>query len=169
MFRRMKREMCVVSSSLPLLILSAFLCALFGTILWVSGGSTNYLLRNGILGAYSITVGAVFSVWLITYGLVGISLGMIWLACKCRLILLKACLTAFALCMLLYLLMESWYAVFFCTRLVLFSAIILFLSILICAVVIIITRKSFRLLTFTLIIIELVQIYFLCFTFRELC
>jgi len=104
-------------------------------------------------------------VWLITYGLAGLSLGLIWLICKSRLIPPSACLTAFALCMLVYLLTQTWYAVFFCTRLTVFAGVLLFLSTVICGLVIFITRRSFLLLTLILVIVEAVQIYFLYFTF----
>lgn len=155
----------MIGTSIPLLISSAFICALFGTILWVCGGSTCFFLKSGIGVGSSVTIGWVFSVWLITYGLVGLSLGLIWLICKARLIPPNACLAAFAMCMLVYLLMQTWYAVFFCTRLTVFAGVLLFLSTVICAWIIFITRRSFILLTLILVIVDTVQIYFLYFTF----
>ena len=164
MLKRIKREMRILTCNLPLVILAAFLCAFFGTVLWVAGGSSWYYLKMGISSPGSLHVGTLYAVWLLTYGLVGVALSLVWLSCKARLMHVKTCLAAFALLMLSYLLMQTWYAVFFCTRLLVFAGILLLLSTVACGVALVITKRTFFILTFALVIIEAVQIYFLHFS-----
>lgn len=165
LFRRIKREFSLITCNLPLVIFAAFLCAFGGIVLWVSGGSTWFVIRGGANLVADISLTAVFCIWLIVYGLVGVVLAMIWLLCRARIMPQKASLCAFGIIMAAYLLMQNWYAVFFCTRLIIFSGILLSLSVIACGIVIVITRKSVTLLSLIILIIEMIQIYFLRFCF----
>lgn len=157
--------MRIVTGNLSVILLAAFLCAIGGVMLWISGGSTWYILRGANDPWITLSLSGVFIVWLLTYGLVGVLLALVWLAGRSRICTVSVSLRAFALIIASYLLMLLWYAIFFCTRLVIFSVILLLLSIIILAFVLLLTRRFLRIISALTVIIELVQIYFIWFSF----
>ena len=141
MFRRLKRELCFVGENIPVLGLGAFICCIGGVFLWV---------------------GVIFTVWLLTYGMTGFVLAMSCLSeklCSQKCGMKASVLGGFA-----YLLMLMWYAVSFCTRLAFFGIILLILSILLLGITFVALRKTFFITLVLIILIEVVQIYFLCFS-----
>ena len=166
LFRRIKCELRVVGENIPLLLFSAFLCCIGGILMWVSGGSTWYAIRSAFDPWMTLSLSGIFIVWLLCYGLVGILLGLIWISCKARACNSGLCLKSFALVMAVYLLMLSWYAVFFCTRLLLFAVVLLTISIILCFIVFVTMRKTLLLISAVTVIIEIIQIYFVWFSFN---
>ena len=86
--------------------------------------------------------------------------------CVAAVLRARLCLRSFSLVMAVYLLMLSWYAVFFCTRLLLFAVVLLTISIILCFIVFVTMRKTLLLISAVTIIIEIIQIYFVWFTFN---
>jgi len=168
LFRRLKCEMKIIGENIPLVGLSAFLCCVGGILLWVSGGSSWFIMRVGVGSEPTLSLVGAFVMWLICYGLVGVLLALIGIICKSGILRDKRCVRAFALVMLSYLLMLSWYAVFFCTRLTVFPLILLACSVLLLGTVFILMRRTLYLLLAIIIIIEVFQIYFIIFSIRLL-
>lgn len=162
MFRRIKRELQTLGERLPIIVLNAFLFSFGGVLLWISGGSTWYAIRNSGDPWMSLSLCGVFVLWLITYGLVGIAVTMLWLAERRRIV--RRSVNAFGLMSISYILMLSWYAVYFCTRLTLFSVILLLIALALCIVSHVSMRKSGVLISLILFIIEAVLIYFIWFS-----
>lgn len=152
MLRRLKREVCFLIEHFRLTGLCAFMCCMGGILLWVSGGSNVYYLR----GAH-IPIGVLFLLWLLVYGLTGVLMACILLTetscCRGNRggILLGLCAAA-------YVFMLCWYAVYFCTRLVLFSGILLILSVLCLGTIFVIMRTGFLLGKVTIFLAEIGQI-----------
>ena len=163
MFGFMKREMHFLSENAAPIALSAFLFAVGGVLLWINGGSSWYIIR--MTGNTSPQMSVIFSVWLITYSLIGAAAAMIWIINRrgrdCR----KNALPLFCLAVISYLFMLTWYALFFCTRLVIFSAIILILSCISDVMLFIFMRRTMVLFSVIMVTVTAVQTYFLWFTF----
>ncbi len=166
MFRRLKHELKAVGDNIPLVGLSAFLCCIGGILLWVSGGSTWFAAKMTYKPHFTLSLAGVFIVWLLCYGLVGVLLALIWISHKARVCGSGVSLKAFSIVMAVYLLMLSWYAVFFCTRLMLFAVILLLVSIVLCGAVLIAMRRTLYLITVITLLIEMIQIYFVWFSFK---
>ena len=140
---------------------SAFLCCFGGMLLWVNGTNLWQILRSGGLPAFSLSVTGLFLLWSLVYGLDGILLALLFLQSypfRCGNLL-----TSFSICCGIYLLQLVWYAVFFCTHLVFFSFIILLISLVLTIVLFLMPRQSFLLFRFLLILILLVELYFIYF------
>jgi len=158
MLRRLKREVCFLIEHYRVTGLCAFLCCMGGVLLWVSGGSSMYYLR----GAH-IPIGMLFLLWMLIYGLTGILFSCILLTeSSCCRTAGKGGILA-GLCAAGYVFMLCWYAVYFCTRLILFSKILLILSVISIATIFVIMRKGMILAKVTVFLIEIGQI--LCFVY----
>ncbi len=142
MFRRLKREMCFLIEHFRLAGLCAFLCCMGGILLWVSGGSNAYWLRGG-----PVPIGGLFFLWLLIYGLTGLLLA-------CLLLGERRC-AALGLCTGAYVLMLCWYAVYFCTRLVMFSGLLLLLCMICYGMIFAVVRRGF-LLTKVIVLLGLI-------------
>ncbi len=161
MFRRLKRELCFVGENIPVLGLGAFICCIGGVFLWV-GGDSSWYYAKALHNEHSIPLGVIFTIWLLTYGMTGFVLAMSCLSeklCSPKCGMKASVLGGFA-----YLLMLMWYAVSFCTRLAFFGIILLILSILLLGITFVALRKTFFITLVLIILIEVVQIYFLCFS-----
>lgn len=165
MLRRLRIEMHAVSANIKLILLGAFLCAVGGVLLWINGGSTWYFLRSASQIHAGLSLSGVFVAWLITYGLTGAMLALVWSSGRYRLCGCRVSLCSFGLISAVYLLMLVWYALFFCTRLFIFSLVILSLSVVLCAMALILLRKTMVLIWMIGIMIEAIQIYFIYFSF----
>ena len=160
---QMKRELCFLGEHIPVLLLSAFLAAAGGVVLWISGGSSWYFIRTA--SGSGVGLGFIFSVWILTYALVGALMALLWLTYSGGRRDFRKTMPLFVLVTLSYLFMLVWYALFFCTRLAVFSAVILILSCIIDAVVFFFMRKSFLLFDCALAVVFAVQTYFVYFSF----
>ncbi len=103
--------------------LGAFLAAVGGVLLWVSGGSGWYVVRSA--GGELPPLMTVFVLWLLCYALYGFLMAAVVLGCveqADRAGLALGALAASYLCSLI------WYALFFCTRMVIFAGLILILA-----------------------------------------
>ena len=157
-------ELRAVTENIKLILLGAFLCAIGGVLLWINGGSTWYFLRH-THSCTTLELTGIFTAWLFIYGLVGVMLTLIWMTGQYRLCGLRSSLLSFALMSGVYLLMLVWYALFFCTRLFLFSVVILCLSVILCALSFVFLKKTMLLVWFVGVVIETLQMYFIYFSF----
>jgi hypothetical protein len=162
---RIKYEIKLIGENIPLIGLSAFLCVIGGILLWVSGGSSWFALRIGISHGFTLSLAGAFVLWTITYGLVGAVLSLITIICRAGILCDKRCIIVFGVVMISYLLMLSWYAIFFCTRLTVFPLILLLCSVLLICVELIIMWRTLRILLVINLIIEAIQVYFIIFSF----
>ena len=120
--------------------LCVFLCCMGGVLLWVSGGSNYYYIR----GPHG-SVGLLFLLWLVIYALTGLVLACILLTESNRCVshsrrIRSGILTG--LCVTSYLFMLCWYAVYFCTRLVLFSGILLTVTMILFVTIFVVMRTG---------------------------
>ena len=165
---RIKHELDFIVKNIALIALSAFLCAMGGIILWISGGSTWYLLRLGENGKNALSLALVFVIWFLVYGLCGALIALFGLfsrnSCRGGSVNSKNGFTSFCLILGAYLLMLLWYVTFFCTRLVILPAILLVISVAVLGITLFISRKTFFLISVIIILIELVHIYYIYFT-----
>jgi len=160
MFRQIKRELNYLAENIGTIGLSAFLCCFGGILLWVDGTNIWHVMRSGPhAGTASVT--GVFLLWLLTYGLCGTVLALILL--QSRTARCGCALTAFAAGCTVYLLQLVWYAVFFCTHLVIFAFFILLTAFLLTFVLFFLVRHSFLTLKALLLAITLVELYFIYF------
>ncbi len=167
MIKRIKHEIKFIGENIPVILLGTFVCCIGGILLWVSGGSGWYCVY-ALSHGHIPSLAALFLVWFAVYGLCGavMALSCLWdrtsLAQSFHELsgMKAACLGGAG-----YLMMLSWYAVFFCTRLIFFSAALLVLSFLCYGAILFILRKRFLLLTLALILIEIIQLCFICFNF----
>lgn len=162
-FKHLKREIRFLTGGLRAIILAAFLCALGGVILWINGGSAWYFIRAS--GGSTPPISLIFSVWVFAYALCGGAAAMIWLVYRRGKCSVSHALPCFGLSLVSYLFMLIWYALFFCTRLTVFAAIILILSVLIDFLLVFLMRKTLIIFSFLMIVIILVQVFFICFSF----
>ncbi|MGN1409328.1 MAG: hypothetical protein ACI4XJ_04040 [Eubacteriales bacterium] len=164
MFKRIKREIDFIGDNIPVIILGVFICCIGGIFLWVSGDSNWYYAKSMHMdGVMPLEI--VFVIWLLIYALSGFVLAMSCLAdrvcCSGRFLGLRcAFIGGFG-----YLMMLLWYVLLFCTRLAFFGIILLILSIIAFGIIFVVIRRTFLLLNLAIILIEIVQIYFLCFSF----
>lgn len=157
-----KREIKFLGEHIAVIILGAFLAAAGGVILWINGGSTWFYIRTSCSGG---TLGIIFSVWVLTYGLSGAGMAVMWLTYRCGKRDFCKTLPLFCVNVLSYLFMLVWYALFFCTRLGIFAGVMLILSCLFDAVIFISMRKSFFIFQLVTVIVFLIKLYFVIFTF----
>lgn len=122
-FWKLKCEFECLIDHAPAAAFSAFLCAMGGILLWVSGGSWSYTFFS--MDEFGLSLTASFVLWLIAYALYGLRLGMLWFCGKC---LTRRTAAACAAVLLAYLFDLVWYSLFFCTRLAVFGLIIILLS-----------------------------------------
>jgi hypothetical protein len=161
LFRKLKRELDFLAKHIRMIFFSAFICCFGGMLLWVNGTNLWQVLRSGSQPSFSLSVTGLFLLWSFIYGLTGILLSLLFLQGKIR-----CCndpLTSFAICSGIYLLHLVWYAVFFCTHLVLFACMILLVSFFLTIVLFLLNRHGFLLFRFLLILIFLVELYFIYF------
>lgn len=154
-----KRELKLIGDNIAAVILAAFLASAGGVILWINGGSTWYFVKN----SGGDRLGLVFSVWVISYALVGASLVLLWLLYSGRHCDYHKIIPLFALCALSYLFMLVWYALFFCTRLSVFAGIVLIFCCVIDVVLFLSMRKtllSFEVITVLLFAVHGFFVYF---------
>lgn len=161
LFRKLKRELFFLADHIRMIFFSAFVCCFGGMLLWVNGTNLWQILRTGNLPSFSLSVTGLFLLWSFVYGLNGIMLSLLLLQShsRCR----SNLLTSFTVCCGIYLLHLVWYAVFFCTHLIFFACVILLASFLLTIVLFLLNRHGFLLLRFLLILIFLVELYFIYF------
>ena len=126
--RKWKRELDFLGANAGVLGAAAFLAAMGGVLLWVSGGSGWYFYKTaGYAGPPSVA--SLFALSLVLCGLCGGTAGMLLLwgraACPMRSVLPSAGCTAGT-----YLFHLGWYAAALCTRLTVFGGILACLSVL---------------------------------------
>jgi hypothetical protein len=125
-----------------------------GILLWVSGGSWSWHIRYA--GGNALPIGVMFLLWLCVYGLTGVLIAFLVLSAGClcqRSTRMLPVLTAGA-----YIFMLCWYAVYFCTPLGLFSALLLLFSIVLLGIVFVLLKRSLLTAKILIIVIEAVQI-----------
>jgi len=170
LFHTIKRELNYLINNAAKIGTAAFLCCFGGILLWVDGTNLWCVMRSGRLPRGSMPVTGMFLLWLLAYGLCGMLLGLILLQSRepcfrkgrgdARLLL-----TAFAAGCTLYLLMLTWYAVFFCTHLVLFALVLLLTALLLTLTMFLLLRRGLLLFRIVLLLITLVEFYFIYFNF----
>ena len=161
LFRKLKLELNFLAEHIRMIFFSAFLCSFGGMLLWVNGTNLWQILRTGNLPPFSLSVTGLFLLWSFVYGLTGILLALLFLQSQNR--CCNNLLASLAICSGIYLLHLVWYAVFLCTHLVFFACVILLASIFLTIVLFILTRQDFLLFRFLLILIFLVELYFIYF------
>lgn len=160
MLRRLKREVCFLIMHYRITGLCAFLFCMGGILLWVSGGSNLYYLRGA-----PVPIGGLFLLWLLIYGLTGVLFACILLteSFRCRTPGRGGILTG--LCASAYVFMLCWYAVYFCTRLLLFSGILLILTVIVLGIIFVVMRTELILVKVTVFLIEIGQILCLVYCY----
>ncbi len=161
MFKRLRRESAFLLSNLSFIFLFAFLCALGGVLLWVNGGGTWFVVQSYQFHNTSTSLSGAFVLCLVIYALIGAVVSVIIKMNGCIRGAQNNTLIAVALSMAMYILSLAWYAVFFCTRLSVFSSILLLIVVLIGVALLVVVRKTLILLCVGIILIELCEIYFL--------
>ena len=161
--RKLKRELGFLLAYPAQIGLGAFLCAVGGVVLWVSGGSGWYYLKAGQLPSLT----AVFLLWTLLYALYGCLLAVILLTGK-SILNPKAALVGAAATAASYLLSLGWYAVFFCTRLQVFAAILLILAAAGLIAAAISMRRTLILTFLAFLVLIGSEFYFICLTFSAI-
>ena len=119
--RKWKRELDFVAANAGVLGIAAFLAAMGGVLLWVSGGSGWYFYKTA--GREAPSVAALFTLSLAVCGLCGLSGALIFVwgraACPMKSVWPPACMIAGV-----YLAHLGWYAAALCTRMTLFGGIL---------------------------------------------
>lgn len=162
MFRRIKWELGRLTNHIAVIGLGAFLCVMGGILLWVNGGSGWFVLQSfGGRGPHSLTI--VFLIWLFAYALCGIRLAVRWAADGCTERERRRAFIGFLLTALAYLLDLVWYALFFCTRLTLFSLIVLLIAVLVNLAAAACSRREMFLPVLLDIAVVTVEIGFICY------
>lgn len=161
LLRQIKRELNYMAYNFRKIGLSAFVCCFMGILLWVNGTNILYVLRSKTINGFSASVTGTFLLWLLAYGLCGVALSLIFLlgqTGQC-----KTLLIAFSVCCMIYLLQLAWYAVFFCTPLLIFAFIILLSAFLLTILLFFLVRHSFVILKIIIVTVALVELYFIYF------
>ena len=148
-------------SNISIILLFSFLYALGGVLLWVNGGSTWFIVQSYQFHSNAISLSGAFVLSLVIYALIGAVVSMVFKLNKCSMSGKNSSMTALILAMSMYILSLAWYAVFFCTRLSVFSSILLAIAILVGAALFVVTLKRMILLSFGIILLEVCEIYFL--------
>ena len=163
MFRRLKREFCLIGDNLSAVIAASFFTAFGGVVLWVSGGSERYFMKQAASShGCAVPLASVFVLWLAVYALCGFVMALTWMhSCV---FMKKQGICACMLAGFGYLMTLVWYALFFCTRLTLFPALLLILSFIAFAAIFVITRRTFFVISAAIILIEFAQLYFIYFS-----
>ena len=159
---RIRRELSFIIKNIGLIGFAAFICAFFGIILWVNGNNIWYIMKTSALPDRIPDVTGIFTVWLISYGLYGIMMALVFLHVKCGII--KMSVIPFSFASAGYLFCLIWYALFFNTSLTLFASIILFFAILMTIAVFFLMRRGFIILKIVLLLIATVELYFIYFS-----
>ena len=163
MFKSLKREMQFISENIAVIALASFLCATGGVMLWINGGSSWYIIRTS--GGSSPQMSLIFAAWIIAYALIGAAAAMIWLVYHSGRCDFHKVIPWFCMAVVSYLFMLVWYAVFFCTRLVIFSAIILMISCAADILLLLFMRRKSLMFSLIMAILVVLQGYFIWFTF----
>lgn len=161
LLKQIRRELNYMAYNFGKIGLSAFICCFMGILLWVNGTNILYVLRSKTINGFSASVTGTFLLWLVAYGLCGAALSLIFLLGQTR--QCKNLLIAFSVCCMIYLLQLAWYAVFFCTSLLIFAFIILFTAFLLTILLFFLVRHSFVILKIIIVTVALVELYFIYF------
>ncbi len=163
--RRWKRELDFVAANAGVFGISAFLAAMGGVLLWVSGGSGWYFVKTA--GHAAPSVAALFALSLTVCGCCGLSAAMILMwgraACPMRSVWPSACAVAGA-----YLAHLGWYAAAMCTRMTVFGGILAVVSVLLTAAARVLLRKPPAILTAALLALLAGESYFVYATFSRI-
>ncbi len=142
--RKWKRELDFAAANAASLGIAAFLAAMGGVLLWVSGGSGWYLVKTA--GRDVPSVAALFTLSLAVCGFCGLFEALIlawgWAACPMRSVWPSACCAAGA-----YLAHLGWYAAALCTRMTLFGGILAIAAVVLTAAARLLLRRPPVLLT----------------------
>ena len=160
--RNWKREFDFLGGGLVPLGVCAFLFAVGGALLWVCGGSGWYVLKAA--GREAPSVGGLFALSLAVCGLCGLLGGLTAMA-GYRLRPAGAVLPPLGLTAASYLFHLGWYAVFCCTRLMLFGGILAALSLLAAVLSGLFSRGTLRLILLTAVLLALAEAAVLSATF----
>ncbi len=144
---------------IPVLAGSAFLCAVGGVLVWINGGSGCYLFAACRSSSQTLSLTAVFLMWLCVYALTGAVIGMIGL------LLREVGLLPFALAATSYLLGILWYALFFCTRLSFFAAVLLIGAVALNIIIMLKYGRCSRLMDIILVLITAAEVFFIIWSF----
>lgn len=163
LFRRLRYELNYLVCNIGKIGLSAFICCFGGILLWVDGTNIWHILRSGFGGTSdsSASVIAYFLLWLLTYGLCGAVLAI--LLQYGQSVGSSGPFIAFSAGCAMYLFQLVWYALFFCTSLVVFAFFILLTAFLLTCFLIFLARHGAWILKLMLILIALVELYFIYF------
>ena len=119
--RKWKRELDFIGANAGLFGIAAFLAAMGGVLLWVSGGSGWYFYKTA--GRDAPSVAALFTLSLAVCGLCGLSGALIYVwgraVCPMKSVWPSVCMIAGA-----YLMHLGWYAAALCTRMTVFGGIL---------------------------------------------
>ena len=161
MLKRIRREISFILSNFSVIVLFSFLTSLGGVLLWVNGGSTWFIMQSYKFENIKISLTGAFVLSLSLYALMGAVMGVILKSNTCGCGGKNKSVVAFSVTMAMYILSLAWYAVFFCTRLSLFSAVLLTIVLILGSVLFFAVRKTMILLSLLVVSVELCEIYFL--------
>ena len=138
-----------------MLVGSAFLCAVGGVLVWINGGSGRYLFAACRNFSHTLSLTAVFLIWLAVYALTGAVIGAIGL------LLREIGILPFVLAAASYLLGILWYALFFCTRLSFLASVMLLGAAVLNIVILLKYGRCSRLVDIILVLITAVEVFFI--------
>lgn len=170
LIQKLKRELLYLGNHVPKILTSAFLCSIGGILLWVNGTNLWYVLYSRT-SEVTISILWTFFLCLLTYALCGANLAFLLT------VGISLCSSnkhtgdifiAFALQSAIYLLLLTWYVIFFCTHLSAFALILLLLIFVFTVVVFLLVRHWFLTLKFLLVLLAGIELYFLIVNFRFL-
>ena len=128
--RNFKSELGLLRKNIVLVIIIDVLCLAGGVILWIDGGSYRYVIEKTVTRGPSLAL--IFTLNCVVYLLIGTYKSLIVIYTKSTVISAKWGIVKFILVELAYLMFLVWYSLFFCTRLIVFAAVILALSLVFC-------------------------------------
>lgn len=137
----MRFEINIIKNNIFLIAVSAVVCCIGGILLWINGGSTWYVTNSALRGKFIIPQSGIFLLNCIEYVLFGILLALNFIYMKNCLIHPRTGFSSFVRSAGSYLFLLIWYVVFFCTKLTIFSFVILILSGILLIVNLISTKK----------------------------
>ncbi len=160
LLKNVRREIAIIGNNIPVLGLGAFVCCIGGVFLWVGGDASLYYIKT--LNSEKLpSLLTMFLLWLTVYALSGAVLAMLCLFPKCM--SHKAWIGA-VIGGVGYVMMLLWYAVTLCTRLSLLGSFVLVLAIVAYIAVFVFIPPCFVITRVAVILIELLQFYFLIFS-----
>ena len=159
LIKKIRCEISFILSNIYVIVIFSFLTSLGGVLLWVNGGSVWFIMQSS-KNPNNISLSAVFVLSLVIYAMMGAVVSIV-LKTENHICRGKNALTAIVLTMAMYILSLSWYAVFFCTRMSLFSAILLMIVVILGVLLFFTVKKRLIILGILVLLIEFAEIYLL--------